>query len=839
MQFVGAALAIAGVRPALADSHDERFVAGLRQRGLFELAEKYCADRLADADTAADRRATLASELSRTCAEHALAAAPEDRTELWRRARAAADDFVSRNPRDPQLPLVRMQGALAVLAQGELAREEAELAGGAPQELNDARAILRDAIRQLRELDESIAADLQQGGRAARPADGAPLSSAELGSLALHARFQLARGLRNQGLCYPLASADRINSLGQAIELLGALARHELTPPLAWAVTLDQIACLRLVGNFAEAERQLAQAQRAQPPAAIEPRLQAERIRLALARDRLDEALSEAGSPGVKGDVPSADAAIAQLEAYLAAWRQARDAGETDDAQQWEKTAVEQTRAIARALGPASSRRAETMLARSIVASAGSRNPQALVLAAQSLYRSGRLDEALDAYDEAARRAAAAADKNTYFDGQYAAGALEYERGNHAAAQSRLRKLALEMPGHARAADAHLMAVHSAAQLAGQQDPPRLERYKQLLREHVETWSSTPTASQAWYWLGRVAQHEGAWQEAIRALRRVAPEHPQHAEAVAAVGRCYEAALDELRKRGNRNELLAQDATEYLQSVAGTRGKGAAPSDASRAAVVAAARILLKEIPGGGSKAQQLLAAALAADPRAPAEWRRQARSLLVAALAADGKIDQAEKLLAQTPIGTPADALAMVELLAAVSKRAAKDDKPPLAQLELTLIGDALAKGAELDPATVKQLTRRRVETLVDLGQRDEAIAALAALARQYPRDGEIQEQHAQLLTSGGDARSKQAAFTKWREVAAHCRAGSERWFRAHLALARLQLDLGNPAQARATIKMVESSQPAMGGAQMQARFRQLLAECNQASPMAHRAKE
>jgi hypothetical protein len=46
------------------------------------------------------------------------------------------------------------------------------------------------------------------------------------------------------------------------------------------------------------------------------------------------------------------------------------------------------------------------------------------------------------------------------------------------------------------------------------------------------------------------------------------------------------------------------------------------------------------------------------------------------------------------------------------------------------------------------------------------------------------------------------------------------------------LELDLGSPAQARATIKLVEASQPEMGGAEMKARFRQLLAECNQAAP-------
>ena len=43
---------------AWADSHDERFLAGLRRRGLFELAEKYCVDRLANSKLDRRRRAT-------------------------------------------------------------------------------------------------------------------------------------------------------------------------------------------------------------------------------------------------------------------------------------------------------------------------------------------------------------------------------------------------------------------------------------------------------------------------------------------------------------------------------------------------------------------------------------------------------------------------------------------------------------------------------------------------------------------------------------------------------------------------------------------------------------
>ena len=105
-------------------------------------------------------------------------------------------------------------------------------------------------------------------------------------SLQTNARFELARGLRNQGLCYPSQSADRINALSQAVELLSAVAEQELEPPLSWQVREEEIACRRLLGDFATAERQLSAWERIEPSGPALSRC-AERIRLALARQSI------------------------------------------------------------------------------------------------------------------------------------------------------------------------------------------------------------------------------------------------------------------------------------------------------------------------------------------------------------------------------------------------------------------------------------------------------------------------------------------------------------------------------------------------------------------------
>ncbi|MGD9720663.1 MAG: hypothetical protein AB7O59_16330 [Pirellulales bacterium] len=823
---------------ALADSHDEQLLDGLRRRGLYELAEKYCTDRLADRELPIARRAVLAAELARSYADQAVQSAPEQRAPLWQKARRAVADFTAAHGKDPRTLAVRMQGALVTLAEGEAALDEVEAGGGATQAGGSASDTLRSAVGELRKLDQDINAELQVRARPARRETPGEVSTAELSSLLLHVRHQLARGLRDQALCYASTSADRVNSLGQAIELLAELARHELTLDLAWQVRADEIACLRLAGQLNDAVRKLTDAQKNNPPAAIQPRLREERIRLALAAGRVDEALAETGPADRAAASGAADLELAQLDAYIAAWRQARQRGDAAGVRKFEKAAADHVRAMQQGADPAAARRAETVLARSIVHTAGSQDPQVLLLAAQSLHRNGKLDEAVAAYDDVAKRAAAAGDKKTAFESRYAAGVLEYERQRSRQALDRLAGLALEMPDQPQAAAAHLLAIHSAGQLAQQHSPPQLDEYQRLLREHLEHWPEGPTASQAWWSLGRLAEHGGAWQEAIRALKNVRPDFPQYPQAVAAIGRSYEQALAALRDRGNSHELLAQDALRYLESVTGGRGKSPVPADVRRSATLAAARIYLLEMPQGGAKARQLLQTALDGDPQAPADWVRSASALLVPALAADGQYAAAEKQLQQTSIGSAAESLALVEMLTGVSQRAASSDKRGVARLELTAIGDALARRSDLDAAAVKQLTRRQAAVHAELNDPQAALTVLRELARQYPRDGEVQEDLARALAASGDAESRQAALVKWRDVAAHCRPGSERWFRAQFALARLQFDLGHPEQARATIKLVAAGQPEMGGAEMRARFRQLLAECDQA-PAARAKKE
>ena len=288
-------LALAGLNRAGDGSSDQRFLAGLRERRLFRLAESYCTGRLADPQLSDAGRAELVIELSLTLADWAVNSAPDDRGPLWERALEVTEDFARTNPESPQLLPVRLQGALGLLARGELARQEAQVVAQGEPLLEEARASLGAAIRSLQQLAEEVEDELRarnrsgQGG--AGRAEGDRLTVYQLASLRDNIRYQLARAYRNRAQCYPAEGPDWANALTLAVEMLDPLAKLDTAHPLAWKSRIDEIVCYRLLADYPTAQRKIEALSAADPPPAVALRARAEQLRLALATDRLSEAI--------------------------------------------------------------------------------------------------------------------------------------------------------------------------------------------------------------------------------------------------------------------------------------------------------------------------------------------------------------------------------------------------------------------------------------------------------------------------------------------------------------------------------------------------------------------
>ncbi len=807
-------------------SADARFLAGLRARALYELAGRYCEEQLARDDLTASRRAELTIEWSRTLAEHAAGSEPDARDPLWQRALEAAERFAEEQPDNPRLPLVRLQGALALLARGELARQEGQLTAAGEPRFEEARVHLRGAIDRL----QRLAADVEQTRReqSLRPQpEPELLSSHQLATLLKRIDFELARARRNQAESYPADSADRLNSLTEAVRLLTPLARLAPDDPICWPARIDLVSAYRLLGDGGMARQILDAIGQQNPPPSFALRARAERIRLALAEDRLPEALAAAAEGRELDGAASAQLDLARLEAYLAAWRAAVAEQNDADARRWQEQATTTARLIEQVHGPYWRHLAGMLRAEQVHAAADVSGSAALMIeAADDLYRGGRIDDALAAYDRAAALARRKTDRAAAFDAGYKAAAIEHARDRHAEALGRFRELAARYPEQAKAPQAHLLAVHHAAQLARRGGADTLDTYTGLLAEHLAQWPNGATADSARLRLGQIEEHRGRWEPAVAAYRGVSPDYAEYPRVLDSLARCYRAWLGQLRAEGDPTGDIAREAARWFESRALASG-GALPQTwtlAQRNAALAAAELRLTHTDDSFARAASLLRGILADAGTTPAEWVGAAESLLVFALAGEGRRQEAADILARLSGGPAAQLLGTLDGLARAAAQAAPDARRELAQLQLQTIALLEPRWNDLHPAEQRRIEQLHARALADAGRTAEALAAYAELARTLPNDADLQEAYAALLAEQPDAESQRLALARWRAIEKRSPPNSERWYRAKYEVARLHVRQGRPEQAAKMIELLELLHPEMGGPALKSRFRELL---------------
>ena len=469
------------------------------------------------------------------------------------------------------------------------------------------------------------------------------------------------------------------------------------------------------------------------------------------------------------------------------------------------------------------------LLASNVARSGNTQNLSLLVRAAESFYRSRQFDQALEAYDKAARQAAAANQAQAAFDYAYTAAAIEQQRGHYRDAAKRFRMTALDEAENPKAGDAHLLAIYNTAQAAkGGEAEVSSRAYLDLLKEHLDHWPRSSTANQARLWLGAVYEREARWPEAIETYQAVPSDDPRAASVVEAISRCYERWLAALAEANQPTRDVATKAADYFERLV-VNARGGLPerwSQTQRVAATSAAAIWLEYSDNAFARAERVLSAALADAQDAPDDWKSTAQTLEIFAIAARGQRDEAAKLLDQLSGGEPKQMLALIEGLARVAQKAPVAVGQELAELQLRAAKLLAARLKELPADEQRDFQRAYIRALAAAKRPDEAVKAARKLAESFPHDGQIQEEYAQLLIDSADRASWHEALTKWRDIGKKTRQGSERWLRAmyYQSLALVRLD--QVEQAARLIKLTEALEPELGGAEMKAKFRAVLQE-------------
>lgn len=811
---------------ATAEPRDAEFLAGLRERRLFTLAESYCRRQIEQGEFSELERAELAIEWMRTLAQHAWHAPPADRAVLWAAATEVATKFQEAAPGHPRLILVRLQDALTHLAHGELARQEAESSPERAARIKEAQDELRAALRGLEALREEAAKLARMQARDMKPPPA--LSAGELQSLAQNIRLQEARAYRNQAQCYAPESADWTSALQQAIGVVEPLVGSVEPDDLVWRARLEEAIDRRLLKD-AEAAARIDEYLAASPPAEIRLALLAERIRVELAAGKLEQATALIAKGRTAAGQISPELDLAILETSVAQWQKAEQAKDMAGAKRWQEAAVDTASTIERLHGPYWARRAQVLLASAAGRGMNVGNLDVLVAAAENHLRLERWADAVAAYDQAAQMAAGTQLVDRSVALAMAAAAIEYRQKHLAAARDRFRQIALAVPQAAMAAGAHWNAVTCEALLAREASPPSFDLYAALLSEHLAKWPDAETSDKARWFLGRLEEDRKAWSAAAAAYRAIRPASAQAAEAATALARVHEAAIDAAEAAGKPTKPLVEQAAADLELLAlGADHKAPARwSPAARAALLALARIRLRRDPTSHATLAGYLQAALTDVEKTPPDEVAELRAWLVIALAGSNRRPEAGQLLAELAQASPKQLWEVARGLAGAAKTATPAVRQELAKLELQALAAMSPRIGQLPAADRAALRRLEAEALLLAGDRAAAIAKYAELARDFASDGDTQESYARLLMTDETPAGREKALAQWRAIVQRSKPQSDRWFAAQLAIAETLLARNRKREARETIELLAARPPGLDATPLKAKFLEVLAKC------------
>jgi hypothetical protein len=789
-----------------------QFLAGLRERRLFELAEKYCADQLQRNDLPLSMRADLTVELLQTLAHHAAHEKSADRESVWEHANETARRFLAEHDDPTALFTVRIQDALTRLARGELTRLEAEVDANPDAARASARDGLRQAARKMEEIGKALG-ELRPG----------EVEREIIGRMRYQIQFQSARAQQQLALTYPASSRDRVAALTDAVTKLEAPLR-ELPADDAFThqVRLTLAACQRSLGQLETARATLHNIAGSQLDPATRLQLAAEQVRLSSAGaqwPRLIELINRGRTIEGRG---STDLDLALLQAYVAIWKHVAEADNDAETDNWRSRAIAAVRFIEQQHGDYWGRRANLELIR---AGEGdqSGNVEILSRAADDLYRQSNYDQALATYDKASRAAREAGDIAMAFAMAYKGALIDQQLGRHISASDRFRNAALDSRRDSRAGQSHLMAILEQSRVI-RFGEATLDEYLELLAEHIRLWPREPTAATAALWLGNFQRSRQQWPAAADAYWHavtVSGGDPQTRTAAAEAGDlCWQqwlaaAAPEEASTRAV--EIVSQ-LDDWLMTAIGDPPVADDWTVTSARVALASAKFHVAYLPSSPPRVNHL--GSIASSPVQTELLSSEQRTMAELLLAALADVASATQTVTKIDLGSEAKLQTAYELLALLATAPPPPRRPAF---QLALADRLIENPGGLSTTAHQNVRLWQAEWLSQTGQWQKAMAASRQLAEHYPDEVKVQIAHAEILTRAPSGDARRQALEQWRSLAGRAQPRTELWFRAKHGVAKTLVMLGQQDEATRLIRYLQVTED-LSKASMAEQFEALL---------------
>lgn len=838
---------------ATADEAVSRYLAQLRRRKLFRLAEGICDRQLARDDITDTQRSQWTLELSRTLAEHAPYASGKEAAQLWRQATRVIGDFLQRHPAAPRNNWLRLQRATVLVIRGEFLRWEAQLMPCDPAVRSNALQMLDRADEQLQQLLQQLpsAGNASSGsatGKNAAPAAGTERTTgADRPLLRRHLNYQRALVLLNKAELSPAGSPQRNELLQQADRLLRPLSEGPAEAVITQNSRFLRAVVSRLAGRHREAVDRLKVLQKQRPSLQVQQHIRAELVRILLDGGHLKEADRLLQAFEKSQAVLLGELIFLRVKASLALWQNSLQAGDQPQAEQWWKEAQ-------RALGQAEHFTGGYWTYRCRLLLDFAREKQrygpelaVAVRTAQAQFRHGNLADSLAAYRRAVRLAEESGRKKFAAELRFLSASLLLQGGRLEEAAAEFGRLADAVPPSSRSAQADLMRAYCLGRLyEKRRTRDRRQKYTEALKTHRKKFPASPTAHEAAWMLAVLSDYRRQTAEALQLYLSIPPEHPRAAAAQSAAARCYEEILQRLRA-ANAGERTSWEthALSHLERYLKSYPPQASTWNRFQADVAfRTARIHLQRTPPGYRAAEPLLRQvteaarhALSAQQKGKpsAEERRwwqetlrSARQGQIVALAGTGRFAEAETLLKTLSQSGPAEVLAVLDGLMKIGA-----DKERLRRQLGTLQLQAALKldkqRSRLKPSERQWLDRCLAQAYASTGNVERAVRLYQKLLKDSPSNQEFLRSLAELLSRSSARDTLLQARTCWRKLESLQSPGSPEWLQARYQVARVTFRLAEYRECRKLLDVTGLLYPQLGGEPLRSRFRQLRSDVQQ----------
>lgn len=807
-----------------------RYLAGLRARRLFSLAEQYCLRRLADPALPPDAQVWYTIELSQCFIEHATYRTGQEQTELWNRAAAVVAERLAAGP-PVGSDRLRLQAAYVPAARAAFLCWQFELApydDSLRQQAIAQSQAARDALRQIESTLSGADADTSNRKNTS---SGAPASRhllAESGYRMAAVSLDLARLLPT--------GIERTSAIHDAEVRLEQAARGSLDAEQRLAARLLLATAARLRNDGDRALDLLDALSAPDLPLAVRQQAAAEQMRVALDRGAPDAALNRLKEAELALGVLSEELRCVGVEARLAARSQALEQQDLARAATHLEAAQ---RDAARIGGPWGARSAALL---DLANGAGEYGAELapLILSARAALGHGDAAVAIARYGDAAGQAEASGRHGLAAELRFTRASLLLQSEQYLDATADFLAVASGEAPPGRAAEAHLLAAYCRGKLwEAKPTQSNREAYTAALQEHRARYVDQPTRIEADWMLAALFEARLQWTEALELYEAIPVDHARSPAARIQVALLYERILNRLRATEQpREEWEARAVERLLEFIDHMPAPPAALAAGDAEVVLSFARIVLALSHPDYDDSDALLRrvidsarlrrrqAEVAGDSGDDPEWLRleqTAEQLLIVSLAGQDRITEAHQALGALTAADPEAALAVLDGLSDIATAAQPERRATLGDLQLKAAEEVQKRRAELSPAGEQRLDDCLAQALVAAGRPLDAVRAYRRLLERAPQDRELLARAARGIAELGAPDAVREAKSLWRRLETLEARGSTAWLAARLEVARCCQQLGELDECRKLLAVTRVLYPDLGGPDLKPQFDQL----------------